>query len=400
MSAATISNTAIKDAVDGGGGANIVETSISYNNNDGSTCKPCDLCEGSVLNNLFNPKSPALCISCASDMKTCNQVVVTTSFKTPWAMTYTSLTSHSDGGGASLDPQAISIHASNNYNKVSKIGQWRTLLTISSSAIFEERNKPKDLVLDNDTNTSYKDYRITYSLKNDSKMMKIGHYGLIQSYVQTYTAQIFKNITGIEVKGLPTREPTAAPTGSPTTAVPTDSPTTAAPTPFPTDSPTTAVPTPFPTDSPTTAAPTPSPTGIHNLALVGTAKQSSTWNGFAASKAIDGNTNGNLWGKPSSVTHTNWDKNAWWSVQLRKKAVITKIVVWNRTDADSGRLTNSAVKIYNNGAFATQKIIGLSTNKAKFEFDFGKVVGDKVVVQDVGTTVLTIAEVQVFGYYS
>jgi len=74
--------------------------------------------------------------------------------------------------------------------------------------------------------------------------------------------------------------------------------------------------------------------------------------------------------------------------------------VWNRTDADSGRLTNSAVKIYNNGAFATQKIIGLSTNKAKFEFDFGKVVGDKVVVQDVGTTVLTIAEVQVFGYYS
>ena len=68
-----------------------------------------------------------------------------------------------------------------------------------------------------------------------------------------------------------------------------------------------------------------------NIALQGTATQSSTASGGVASRAIDGRTDGN-WSS-GTLTHTREaEKNPWWEVDLGSAQSIDDIVVWNRTD--------------------------------------------------------------------
>ena len=57
-----------------------------------------------------------------------------------------------------------------------------------------------------------------------------------------------------------------------------------------------------------------------------------------ANKAVDGNTNGRFNG--GSVTHTGYDQNAWWQVDLSAAKRIESITLWNRTDCCSNRLAN------------------------------------------------------------
>ncbi len=74
--------------------------------------------------------------------------------------------------------------------------------------------------------------------------------------------------------------------------------------------------------------------GGRNIALKGTATQSSTLRDSAkptAEKAIDGNTNGEF--REGSTTHTEADDNPWWEVDLHKERDLTKVVVWNRNEA-------------------------------------------------------------------
>ena len=74
-----------------------------------------------------------------------------------------------------------------------------------------------------------------------------------------------------------------------------------------------------------------------------TASQSTTGHGGDASRAIDGNTDGN-WGN-NSVTHTDDQQNSWWEVDLGADRSIGSVSLHNRTDCCSGRLSNFRVSI-------------------------------------------------------
>lgn len=86
--------------------------------------------------------------------------------------------------------------------------------------------------------------------------------------------------------------------------------------------------------------------GDANIALKGTATQSTVaWDGNPE-LAIDGITNGDK-GAANSVMHTDDKKsNPWWQVDLGHDAPLQSIVIWNRTDKDYGeRTTNLTVKV-------------------------------------------------------
>ncbi len=81
-----------------------------------------------------------------------------------------------------------------------------------------------------------------------------------------------------------------------------------------------------------------------NLARSGTATQSSTGFGGVASRAIDGNNNPSYGG--GSITHTaTGDGSPWWEVDLRGTFRLDRIVLWNRLDCCSHRLTDFRVRV-------------------------------------------------------
>ncbi len=86
-----------------------------------------------------------------------------------------------------------------------------------------------------------------------------------------------------------------------------------------------------------------------NVALGGKpASQSSTAFGGVASRAADGNTNGNYGG--NSVTHTDENapgsNNPFWRIDLGATIPVESITIFNRTDCCSGRLSDIIVDFY------------------------------------------------------
>ena len=74
-----------------------------------------------------------------------------------------------------------------------------------------------------------------------------------------------------------------------------------------------------------------------NVARGKKATQTSTEFDGVASRAVDGNTNGDFFKK--SVTHTATNAtNPTWEVDLKVPVMIDKIVVWNRTDVSPERI--------------------------------------------------------------
>jgi hypothetical protein len=71
--------------------------------------------------------------------------------------------------------------------------------------------------------------------------------------------------------------------------------------------------------------------GEENVALRGTATQSSTAYDGPARLAIDGNTNGDYFAA-KSTTHTAVSTDPWWEVDLGETRPLDRIVLWNRTD--------------------------------------------------------------------
>ena len=209
----------------------------------------------------------------------------------------------------------------------------------------------------------------------------------------------------------PTATPTSTPTHTPTvTETPTPSTTpTNTPTFTPTSTPTrtftpshthtfTHTPTNTATPTPThTATATPTPTPV-NLALGQTATQSSTAFDGAASRAVDGNTNGIF--ASGSVTHTANEMNAWWEVDLGASAVIGSIDLWNRDGCCQDRLSNYYVLVSDSpapqagasGVFQSYQaaIAGYPTTIAV------NATGRYVRIQKIGSGPLTLAEVQVW----
>ncbi len=83
-----------------------------------------------------------------------------------------------------------------------------------------------------------------------------------------------------------------------------------------------------------------------NIAINKPSSQHSTQLNANASRANDGNTDGNFWGG-NSVTITNWDNETWWEIDLESVSDIDQIKVYNRTDCCSEILNNYYVLVSN-----------------------------------------------------
>ena len=137
-----------------------------------------------------------------------------------------------------------------------------------------------------------------------------------------------------------------------------------------------------------------------NLALGKSAIQSSSYCNYGcapASRAVDGNTNGDFFKK--SVTHTNSEPHAFWQVDLEDTFAIGRIIIWNRSDMVPERLSNFRVSIldkskrevwgqdfYTDGGYPDPSL------KVKVP----NVSGQFVRVRLLGTNYLSLAEVQVY----
>jgi F5/8 type C domain len=149
--------------------------------------------------------------------------------------------------------------------------------------------------------------------------------------------------------------------------------------------------------------------GLLDLALNKPTVQSSTFApGFSdASKAADGNTDGNYF--DGSLSTTNDDANAWWEVDLGASATVSSIVVWNRTDGSQSRLSDYWVFVSDTPFASTDTPATLQSRAGTFSnhqttqpnpsstITLTNAQGRYVRVQLSGTNYLSLAEVQVFG---
>ncbi|XP_033997450.1 uncharacterized protein LOC117491531 [Trematomus bernacchii] len=142
------------------------------------------------------------------------------------------------------------------------------------------------------------------------------------------------------------------------------------------------------------------PTG-ENLAVQGTAAQSSVYGSGPADRAIDGNRSP-TWGD-GSCTHTNNDVNPWWRLTLSKTYKVFSVKITNRNEVPE-RLNGAEIRIgdslVNNGAdnprFAVITSIP-AAETAEFQFLNG-MDGRYVYIGIPGREeYLTLCEVEVFG---
>jgi hypothetical protein len=144
---------------------------------------------------------------------------------------------------------------------------------------------------------------------------------------------------------------------------------------------------------------------VTNLALNKPATQSSDLFGGVASRAVDGNTNGSY--PQNSVTHTGFNAQAWWQVDIEASGHINTVRVWNRTDGGAERVANFYVLVsdvpfastdlnatlaqHGVSAYHTAGVAGRPTS-----INVGRS-GRYVRVQLVGSNWLNLAEVEVRG---
>jgi hypothetical protein len=134
-----------------------------------------------------------------------------------------------------------------------------------------------------------------------------------------------------------------------------------------------------------------------NIALASNgavATQSYTTHGGSASRAIDGNTDGN-WGG-GSVTHTAAMANPYWEVALGDYYNVTRVDVYNRLDCCSDRLTNFVLNVYRGGINIYS--VNSNTRDNFYKLDVPNVICDKVQIMLPGNSrILSLAEVLVYG---
>jgi len=134
-------------------------------------------------------------------------------------------------------------------------------------------------------------------------------------------------------------------------------------------------------------------TRAYNLAVGTTASQSSTLSGAGPWRAIDGNTDGNWWN--GSVTHTLLEAHPWWQVDLGVSHPIGTVIVFNRTDCCSERLSNFDVMVSGDGS-NWQWIGGITGQAQPRNVFLTNAPGRFVKVQLRGTDYLSLAEVEVY----
>ncbi len=142
----------------------------------------------------------------------------------------------------------------------------------------------------------------------------------------------------------------------------------------------------------------------NNLALAangGVASQSTTAYDAPASRANDGNTNGNF--ASGSVSHTEngaagSNTLKWWQVDLGSDKTIMDIVIHNRTGSNYGvRLNNFTVEILNNNGQVTFSQTFISHPNPSLIINTGDVVGRIVKISKISDNGIALAEVEVFG---
>ncbi len=146
-----------------------------------------------------------------------------------------------------------------------------------------------------------------------------------------------------------------------------------------------------------------------NVALLGTATQSTTGYGGVPERAIDGNTNG-AWAS-GTITHTNeGDPSPWWQVDLGDVYDLTRIVIWGRTeDCCIARLSNFQVRILDGAgaevfsqSFYTEGVSHVPASGEEIDLP-GGTEGKIVRLECLGTPTgggdmfMSLAEVQVFA---
>ena len=141
--------------------------------------------------------------------------------------------------------------------------------------------------------------------------------------------------------------------------------------------------------------------GTTNLALGKHATQSSTYrySDPVAGYAVDGNTDGKFLNKSTSTTE--YEKGAWWQVDLGSKKNIKQIIIYNRTDCCVNRLSNYQVSISDKVDFSThtyQQDFHVAPNPRKIiQLDASGKQGRYVRIQLLDSDYLSLAEVQVMG---
>lgn len=144
---------------------------------------------------------------------------------------------------------------------------------------------------------------------------------------------------------------------------------------------------------------------VSNLALDKPVRQSSTYSFGNAERAIDGTTNG-IW-QEFSVSHTEKEFGAFWEVDLLSPLDIEAIVLWNRTDCCSDRLSNFYVLMSETPFVSTNLDSVLKSEDVesyliedipdpRFELDVESR-ARFVRIQLAGNNFLSLAEVEVWG---
>lgn len=135
-----------------------------------------------------------------------------------------------------------------------------------------------------------------------------------------------------------------------------------------------------------------------NIAWKKQATQSSTAYGGNPNRALDGNTNSSY--SQNSITHTNFEKQPWWQVDLGRNEQVGLVRLFNRGDGElAKRLSNFDVILYNenNEEVSRQYIQQLTSNQLNVQFN-GKI-GCYVRVQlHHEHQALSLAEVEVFRH--
>ncbi|PWQ97151.1 discoidin domain-containing protein [Leucothrix arctica] len=137
-----------------------------------------------------------------------------------------------------------------------------------------------------------------------------------------------------------------------------------------------------------------------NLALTGTATQSTTAYSGVASRAIDGNTSGE-WNE-GTVTHTNaTSTTAWWELELPQNSNLEQIVLFNRTNCCTQRLSDFTVSVLDEAGSVVWSQLYAETPSPSLTISL-TATGKTVRVSLDGTAtntnvILSLAEVQIYG---
>ncbi|XP_064410083.1 fucolectin-like [Latimeria chalumnae] len=145
--------------------------------------------------------------------------------------------------------------------------------------------------------------------------------------------------------------------------------------------------------------------GPENVALRGKATQSSVYtkqDGFHLGNAMNGNDgNNNSDYFLGSCTHTLFENNPWWRVDLLDVYRISRIVITNRGDCCSQHLNGAEIRIGNsltNNGNQNPKCGTITSVKQRMEFQCNSMTGHYVNVYLPGNNKpLYLCEVEVFG---